>query len=252
MIKDVLFTILQDVVFCGLLFLGAILFAKIFYRAYKGEAIWHKSHNKYGGIELFIYKIMRIDYNENMGVKKYTSTLLIFSLINFVGLYLILLLQNLFLFNPEGYAGMSWDLAYNTAASFVSNTNWQAYFGETTLGYFAQMMGLTVQNFVSGAVGIAVLFALIRGFTNKESRLLGNFLVDVTKIIIYAMLPICFVFALILVSEGVPQTFGGSIDYVSLNGLANKIYLGPSASQIAIKQIFTNGGGFWGTNSAYL
>lgn len=251
MIKDVIFTVVQDVLFLVLLFVGAYFLAKIFYRAYKGEAIWHKSSQKYGKIELFFYKLMRIDPNENMGAKKYALSVLAFSGISFVGLYLILLFQNLFIFNPEGYAGMSWHLAFNTAASFVSNTNWQAYSGETALSYFSQMMGLTVQNFVSGAVGIAVLFALIRGFTNRESRLLGNFWVDITKIVVYLMLPLCFVGALILVAEGVPQTFNGSLDYVALNGAQGTLYFGPAASQIIIKQLFTNGGGFYGVNSAY-
>lgn len=251
MIEDVVFTILQDVLFLIFLFLGAYLFAKVFYKAYKGEAIWHKKGKSYGRIELFIYKLMRINPDENMTAKKYSLSLLGFSLVSFIGLYLILLLQNLFLFNPEGYKGMSWDLAYNTAASFVSNTNWQAYSGETALSYFSQMMGLTVQNFVSGAVGIAALFALIRGFTNKENRLLGNFWVDITKITIYVMLPICFVGALILVSQGTPQTMGGSVSYLTLNGVNGTLYLGPAASQIIIKQLFTNGGGFFGVNSAH-
>ncbi len=251
MMQEIFGTILEDILYIALLFLIGYLLAKLFYRAYKGEAIWSKKGKCFGKVEMKIYKLMGIDPNENMTAKRYVTSLLLFSLISFVVLYLMLLLQNLFLFNPEGYKGMSWHLAYNTAASFVSNTNWQSYTGETTLGYFSQMMGLTVQNFVSGAVGISALYALIRGFTNREDRRVGNFYVDITKLSIYVMLPLCFFGALILISQGVPQTFNGSVSYESLNGISNKIYLGPAASQIIIKQLFTNGGGFYGTNSAY-
>ena len=249
--NEIIFTILQDLLFLVFLFGGSYLFSIVFYRAYKGEAIWSKKGKCFGKIESFIYKIMNVDPNENMTVKKYTLSVLGFSLVSFIGLYFILLFQNAFLFNPEGYEGLSWHLAYNTAASFVSNTNWQSYSGETTLSYFSQMMGLTVQNFVSGAVGVAVLFALLRGFTNKEDKTLGNFWVDLTKVTIYVMLPICFVGALILVSQGVIQTFNGSVDYQTLNNATSTLYMGPGASQIIIKQLFTNGGGFFGTNSCY-
>ena len=141
-------------------------------------------------------------------------------------------------------------MAFNTAASFITNTNWQAYSGETGLSYFSQMICLTVQNFLSGAVGIAVLFALIRGFTRKESKTVGNVWADITRITLF-MLPVSFVGAILLIADGVPQTLSGSVSYIALDGTASKLYLGPAASQIIIKQLFTNGGGFWGVNSAY-
>ena len=145
---------------------------------------------------------------------------------------------------------MSWHLAFNTAASFITNTNWQAYSGETGLSYFSQMICLTVQNFLSGAVGIAVLFALIRGFTRRESKTVGNVWADITRITLF-MLPVSFVGAILLIADGVPQTLSGSVSYIALDGTASKLYFGPAASQIIIKQLFTNGGGFWGVNSAY-
>ena len=251
MTNEIIFTILQDVIFLLLLFGIAYLLIPLFYRAYKGQAIWSKNGPKYGKMELRFYKAMGIDPEESMSAKKYIMHMLLFSLVSFIGLYLILFFQNFLIFNTEGYGGMSWHLAFNTTASFVSNTNWQSYSGETTATYFSQMMGLTVQNFVSGAVGISALYALIRGFMNKENKTVGNFYVDITKLSIYVMLPICFVGALVLVATGVPQTMSGSVDYMSLNGISSKIYLGPAASQIIIKQLFTNGGGFYGTNSAF-
>ena len=145
MSNQIIFAVLQEVLFILLLFLGAYLLAPLFYRAYKGQAIWSKNGPKYGKMEMRIYKIMGVDPDESMTCKKYITHMLLFSLVSFVGLYLILFFQNFFYFNTEGYGGMSWHLAFNTTASFVSNTNWQSYSGETTLSYFSQMMGLTVQ-----------------------------------------------------------------------------------------------------------
>jgi K+-transporting ATPase ATPase A chain len=148
--------------------------------------------------------------------------------------------------------GTSWHLAFNTAASFVSNTNWQAYSGETTLSYLTQFLGITVQNFVSAATGIAVLFALIRGFTAKQKTTLGNFWADLTRIVIYVLIPLSMVVAFLLVSQGVIQTFSQYKEVASLeSGATQVIPLGPVASQVAIKQLGTNGGGFFGMNSAY-
>ena len=144
---------------------------------------------------------------------------------------------------------MSWHLAFNTVSSFVTNTNWQAYSGETQASYLSQMLVMNVQNFVSGSTGIAVLFALIRGFTRKEKKTIGNFWVDLTRITLF-MLPVCLGGTILLVSQGVPQTFNGAVSFLSLEGAASKLYLGPAASQIIIKQLFTNGGGFYGCNSA--
>lgn len=203
-------------------------------------------------IEKIIYKLIGPSNVGSMGAKQYTAAVMSFSIIGFLFLWGLLLLQGFLPFNPEGMKGTSWHLAFNTAASFVSNTNWQAYSGESTLSYFTQSIGLTVQNFVSAATGIAVLFTLIRGFILKKEEKIGNFWVDLTRITLYVLLPLSFVGALLLVSQGVVQTFS---DYklVSMleTGAKQLIPLGPAASQIAIKQLGTNGGGFFGMNSAF-
>lgn len=248
MIESILFTVLQDVLFLALLFFGGWLFGKAFYKIYKGEPVISKKLCI--AMENGIYKMMGVDSKEEMGVKKYALSVLLFSILSLVLLFGILMLQAFFTMNPEKIDGMSWHLAFNTASSFITNTNWQAYSGETQLSYFSQMLGLTVQNFLSGAVGIAVLFALVRGFTRKQCKTVGNFWADVTRIILF-MIPICFVGAIVLVSQGVPQSMSGSVDYVGLSGENSKLYLGPAASQIIIKQLFTNGGGFYGVNSAF-
>lgn len=248
MTESVIFAVVQDVLFFGLLLGGGLLLGKAFYVIFRGEPVFAKKACV--GAEKGIYKLMGVDPREEMTPKKYAVSVLVFSACGLVLLFSILMLQSFLLFNPEKAEGMSWALAFNTAVSFVTNTDWQAYAGETQLGYFAQMLGLTVQNFLSGAVGISVLFALVRGFTRRESRTIGNFWADVTRITLF-MLPVCCVGALVLVSQGVPQTLGGSAPYAALNGEASRLYLGPAASQIIIKQLFTNGGGFYGANSAY-
>lgn len=207
-----------------------------------------------------IYKFLKIDPSEQMGWKKYALCTMVFSGMSFVVLFLILLLQGVLPFNPEGIDGVSWHLSFNTAASFITNTNWQAYSGESTLSYFSQMIGLTVQNFVSAAVGISVLFALIRGFIKVKEKGLGSFWVDMTRSILYVLLPLSLVGAILLMSQGVVQNLE-PYETVSLlepitleDGIVvteQVIPTGPVASQIAIKQLGTNGGGFFGTNSAH-
>jgi len=203
-------------------------------------------------VENFIYRIMGVRSNEEMGAKKYAVSVLLFSLMGFIFVWIIQMIQGLLPFNPANNDGTSWHLAYNTAASFVSNTNWQAYSGETGLSYFSQFIGLTVQNFVSAATGIAVLFALIRGFILKQKTTIGNFWVDLTKVTLYVLIPISFVLAITLVSQGVVQSFEPYKEVVMLeSGAVQTIPIGPAASQIAIKQLGTNGGGFFGANSAF-
>jgi K+-transporting ATPase ATPase A chain len=248
MSQEVLFAILQDGVYFALLMGLALLFGWAFYKIYKGEPVFGKRLQ--GKVERFFYEAMGIDPAEEMSAKQYALSVLLFSVVSFVFLFGLLLLQGLLTLNPNGASGMSWDLAFNTAASFVTNTNWQAYSGETQASYLTQTLGLTVANFLSGAIGIAALFALFRGFTRKESSGLGNFWADLIRIVLF-MIPICLVGALILVSQGVPQTFQASISYTSLEGTSSTLYLGPVASQVIIKQLFTNGGGFYGANSAY-
>src|SRR5262249_32260839 len=174
-----------------------------------------------------------------------------FSLLSFLLLYLILRTQNIQPFNPQGFHSGPWNLSFNTTSSFVTNTNWQYYGGETTLTYFAQMAGLAVQNFVSPAVGIAGLAAVIRGIAARSAAALGNFWVDLVRITFYILLPISFVAALILVSQGVIQTLDGSQTIHTIAGGTQTMALGPVASQEAIKELGTNGGGFFNVNSSY-
>lgn len=236
--------------------------------------------------ENFIYKIMRIKPDEQMTWKKYMISVLLFNGVGFIFLFLLQCFQRFLPGNPQGISGMSWDLSFNTAVSFITNTNWQAYSGEAQLSYLSQALGLTVQNFVSAATGIAVLFALIRGFIKVKSNGLGSFWVDMTRTVLYVLIPISFVVSIGLVSQGVVQslkpaetvsliepiaadkdgnilnnavidtdknivTVGGNV-VENVNIITKQIVpLGPAASQIAIKQAGTNGGGFFGVNSAH-
>lgn len=203
-------------------------------------------------VEKLIYKVMGIQSDEEMGAKRYTLSVLLFSAVGLVFLWILQMLQGVLPFNPEGMQGTSWHLAFNTSASFVSNTNWQAYSGESTLSYLTQFLGLTVQNFVSAAAGIAVLFALVRGFILKKKTTIGNFWADLIKVTLYVLIPLSLMVAVLLISQGVVQTFNPYKDIAMLeNRAAQTIPLGPAASQIAIKQLGTNGGGFFGVNSAF-
>lgn len=239
-----------------------------------------------GPCENFIYKLSGVCKQEQMDFKKYTASVLLFSGIGFVFLFLLQLLQGFLPGNPQGLGSPSWHLAFNTTASFVTNTNWQAYSGESTLSYLTQALGLTVQNFVSAATGIAVLFALIRGFNQVKEKHLGNFWVDLTRIVVHILLPLNLVLAVALAGGGVVQNFksaesvtllepvaisakgellsGAVIDpetnTVTINGTQvpgatvvtrEFVPMGPAASQVAIKQTGTNGGGFFGVNSAH-
>ncbi|PWJ49753.1 K+-transporting ATPase ATPase A chain [Faecalicatena contorta] len=242
--------ILQDIIYLVLLVGLSIPLGIYMYKVLAGQKVFLS--RALAPIENKIYKIMGVRSSEGMGAKKYALSVLVFSAIGLVFVWLVQILQGLLPFNPAGIEGTSWHLAFNTAASFVSNTNWQAYSGETGLSYLTQFLGLTVQNFVSAATGIAVLFALIRGFILKQKEEIGNFWVDLTKIILYILLPLSFVTALLLVSQGIVQTFAPYKEVAMLeSGAAQTIPLGPAASQIAIKQLGTNGGGFFGLNSAF-
>ncbi|NFN92871.1 potassium-transporting ATPase subunit KdpA [Clostridium botulinum] len=210
--------------------------------------------------ENFIYKILHIDKDEDMSWKKYSFSVLAFSIISLIVLFLLHIFQGFLPLNPEKVSGTSWDLAFNNAISFVTNTNWQGYSGESSLSYFTQMMGLTVQNFVSAAVGISVLFALIRGFIRVKQKGIGNFWIDITRTVLYILIPLSIVVSLALVSQGVVQNFKqyetvSLLEPITLEDgtivTEEVVPLGPAASQIAIKQLGTNGGGFMGTNSAH-
>ncbi len=205
----------------------------------------------FGAPEKWLYKICRIDPEREMDWKNYLLAILAFSVVGLVTLWLLQVTQSYLPLNPQHLPNVSWDLAFNTAVSFMTNTNWQAYAGETTLSYFVQMAGLTVHNFVSAAAGMAVLLALIRGITRKTTKGLGNFWADLVRMTLYVLLPLSFILALILVGQGTVQTLSGYAHATTLQGNRQVIALGPAASQVAIKQLGTNGGGFFGANSAH-
>lgn len=202
-------------------------------------------------VEGWIYRFIGKPAKQEMTAKKYIGSIVAFSLFSFLAIFLLMLFQGVLPLNPAGLKGTSIGLAFNTAISFVTNTNWQAYSGETTLSPLTQSLALTVQNFASAAVGIAVLFILLRGFVAEGKRKLGNFWQDITRITLYLLIPVSFVIAILLMSQGVVQTFQATTTITELeSGLKAVIPLGLAASQIAIKQLGTNGGGYFGANSA--
>lgn len=202
-------------------------------------------------VEKFIYSVCSVDEYEEMNWKTYTFSVVFFSFINIGFLFLLQLLQGNLPLNPQKFPGVRWDTALNTAISFVTNTNWQSYGGETTMSYLTQMLGLTVQNFLSASVGIAASLAMIRGFIRKETENIGNFWVDLTRSTIYILLPFSIFVAIILISQGVPQTLSHYVTAQTLEGNNQIIAVGPVASQISIKQLGTNGGGFFNANSSH-
>jgi K+-transporting ATPase ATPase A chain len=211
-------------------------------------------------LEKLVYRLCRIRETSEQRWTQYAGSVLAFSLVSFLFVYAIQRLQGFLPVNPMGFSTghapanatpMTPDLAFNTAVSFMTNTNWQAYGGETTLSYFVQMAALTVQNFVSAAAGIAVAIALIRGFARKQMNTLGNFWVDLTRGTIYVLLPLAFAFALFLCARGVPQTLKAYQKVTTLEGATQTIAVGPVADQESIKMLGTNGGGFFNTNSAH-
>jgi potassium-transporting ATPase potassium-binding subunit len=240
---------LQIAVFVAVLTALTPLLGGYMARVYRNERVFLTP--VFGPLERGIYRLLRVDPSQSQDWKSYARTTLVFSALFFVVLYVILRTQGIHPFNPEGFDSGTWDVSFNTAASFVTNTNWQFYAGETTLSYFSQMAGLTVQNFVSAAVGMAVLAAVIRGFAGRGVTALGNFWQDLIRTLLYVLLPLAFVGALLLVSQGVIQTLSGSVTYSTVTGLEQTLALGPGASQIAIKQLGTNGGGYFGVNSAF-
>lgn len=202
-------------------------------------------------LERFIYRLCRIDPSQEMTWKTYVKVMLSFNVIGFVFLFLLQLIQDWLPLNPQAFSGVEPALAFNTAASFVTNTNWQAYGGENTMSYLTQMTGLTVQNFLSAATGNAVLLAFIRGINRKSMETIGNFWIDFTRTILYLLLPLCLLFSIFLVSQGVIQNLGSYVNVHTLSKTNQTIPMGPVASQIAIKQLGTNGGGFFNANSAH-
>ena len=203
-------------------------------------------------IENFIYKIAGVDSKKEQDWKSYGVSLIIFNLIGFLLLYLILRLQNFFPLNPELQNGISQDLSFNTSISFVTNTNWQSYNGgETTMSYFSQMLGLTVQNFLSAGTGISASLVFIRAFARDSSLTVGNFWVDLIRSILYVLMPVSVIFAIIFIFQGVPQNFNNYTNIITLEGAKQIIAQGPVATQLSIKMFGTNGGGFFNANSAH-
>ena len=245
-----------------LYFLVLLLLAKplgsFMARVYQGEHTFLTPVLK--PVENLIYRSMGVRPDDEMGWKTYAVAMLLFSVLGFVVVFLLQRLQGLLPLNPQGLGNVTPDLSFNTAASFVTNTNWQSYSGEITLSYLTQMLGLTVQNFVSAATGMAILVALIRGIVRHTADTIGNFWVDLTRSVLYILLPLSLVLAVVLVSQGVVQTFS---EYQTVrllqpasdaNGntvLDQILAVGPAASQVAIKQLGTNGGGFFNVNSAH-
>ncbi|QDX26168.1 potassium-transporting ATPase subunit KdpA [Sphingomonas suaedae] len=208
-------------------------------------------HAVLGPVERGFYKLAGIDPTVEQSWRRYALHMLVFNLALLLFTYAVLRLQGVLPINPRGLAGLTADGAFNTATSFTTNTNWQWYAGEVALSNLSQMLGLTIQNFLSAATGIAIAFALFRGFARRQISGLGNFWADVTRVTLYLLLPICLVYALFLVANGVPQTFASLVDATGLEGVRQSIALGPVASQEAIKMLGTNGGGFFNANSAH-
>ena len=202
-------------------------------------------------VEVLLYRAGGVDEKSEQGWLAYTVAMLLFHVGGFVILYALLRLQGALPFNPAGMTGVPPDLSFNTAISFLTNTNWQNYGGESTLSYLVQMLGLTHQNFLSAATGIVLAVALIRGFARASAKTVGNFWVDITRCTLYVLLPICVVYTLFLVWQGMPQTLGSYIDATTLEGAKQTIAVGPVASQVAIKMLGTNGGGFFNANAAH-
>ena len=204
-----------------------------------------------GPVETGFYRLSGIDPKQEQGWRRYALHMIMFNAVLMALTYAVLRLQGVLPGNPQGLAGLSSHLAFNTAISFTANTNWQSYAGESTMSNFAQMFGLTIHNFLSAATGIALAFALFRGFARRSSATIGNFWADVTRVTLYLLVPVCVVLTLFYIASGVPQTLAGTVDITTLEGLKQTLTLGPVASQEAIKMLGTNGGGFFNANSAH-
>jgi len=236
---------IEILVFCGIVVLLARPLGGYMTAVFAGERM------PLGPVERGLYRLASIHERDEQPWTAYALSLLVFNLLGFLALYLLLRLQGWLPLNPAGMANVPPDLAFNTAVSFVTNTNWQNYGGEGTMSYLSQMLGFTVQNFLSAATGIAVAMALIRAFARRSARTVGNFWVDLTRGTLYLLLPIAVVMTFVLVWLGMPQTLAPYADATTLEGAHQTIALGPVASQVAIKMLGTNGGGFFNANAAH-
>ena len=235
--------------FFALVLLPAPSLGRFYYKVMEGQRTWLTP--VVGPVEKLCYRVAGVDPSREQSWRQYALALLMFNLAGFLLLFSVLVFQQYLPLNPQQLPGQEWTQAFNTAVSFVTNTNWQSYSGEASLSYLSQMAGLTVQNFVSAATGLAVLVALCRGISRRSASTLGNFWADMTRATLYGLLPLCLLLAVFLVWQGVPQTFSHYVNAVTMQGADQVIPLGPAASQIAIKQLGTNGGGFFGVNSAH-
>jgi potassium-transporting ATPase potassium-binding subunit len=241
--------LIQFIIFLVILTSLSVICGNYFAKVFQGEKNFLSP--LLARFERFIFKLVRINPDYQMDWKEYSKNLLAFSVLGIIILFAFQIVQQHLPLNPEKIKNVDFLLALNTAISFVTNTNWQSYSGEITLSYFVQMIGLTVQNFISAAVGISVLIALIRGIVTRKGTSIGNFWMDLTRSILYILLPLSIIVAIILVSQGVVQSFSPYVKAITVEGADQTIPLGPAASQIAIKQLGTNGGGFFGVNSAF-
>ncbi|TIT37335.1 MAG: potassium-transporting ATPase subunit KdpA [Mesorhizobium sp.] len=240
---------IQILIFCGILVLLVKPLGGYMHRVFNGDRT--PLSPVLGPLERGLYRICGTGEREEQHWTTYAVSLLLFNLAGFLVLYFLQRLQGSLPYNPAGMSAVDPALAFNTAASFMTNTNWQNYGGESTMSYLVQMAGLTVQNFVSAATGIAIAIALIRGFARASGKSIGNFWVDMTRATLYVLLPLCIVLTLVYVWLGMPQTLGPYVDATTLEGARQTIALGPVASQVAIKMLGTNGGGFFNANAAH-
>src|SRR5271165_6680121 len=240
---------LQIALTLALVVICAIPVSKLIAGAYAGERNFLTP--ALGPVERAFYRLAGVDPAQEQDWFAYTLAMVVFSLAGFLSLYALQRLQNWLPLNPRGFDAVAPDLSFNTSTSFITNTNWQNYSGETTMSHLTQMLGLTVHNFVSAATGLAMAFALVRGFARSSAATVGNFWVDMTRVTLYILLPIAVVFAFVLVAFGVPQTLAGAVDATTLEGAKQTISIGPVASQEIIKELGTNGGGFFNANSSH-
>jgi len=240
---------MQIICFVVVLVALAPLLGSYLARVFQGERTWASPLLSW--LERLILRCCGTKPEQDMRWSEYALALLWFNLFGLVAVFLLQLFQHSLPLNPQNLPGVSWHCAFNTAASFVTNTNWQSYAGEITLSYFTQMVGLTVQNFVSAATGITIMLALARGIMRRQAAAIGNFWVDLVRSVVYVLLPLSVIFTVILISQGVVQNLSSYQDVTTLEGVKQTIPMGPAASQIAIKQLGTNGGGFFNANSSH-
>lgn len=241
--------LLQLALFLAILTIIALALGEYMAKVFKGEKTLLSFILR--PIEKLLYKLFGVDETAEMDWKAYSFSLILLSVLGVIGLFALQELQNLLPFNPQYLPPVRWDTALNTAVSFVTNTNWQAYAGEGTMSYLTQMLGMTVQNFISAAVGIAVAIAFLRAFTKKETQTIGNFWVDLTRSIVYILLPLSILYSLIFVSQGMIQNLNPYTKATTIQGQEQVIAQGPVASQVAIKILGTNGGGFFNANASH-